>query len=51
MSQSQKDKIVRAKEQAGRSGQYKRSSSTNVKGARKKVLLLETGFKKKNGLM
>jgi hypothetical protein len=48
MSQSQKDKIVRAKEQAGRSGQYKRSSSTNVKGARKKGATLRDWFNKEN---
>ena len=39
-------KIVRAKEQAGRSGQYKRSSSTNVKGARKKGATLRDWFQK-----
>ena len=49
MSKAEKDKVVRAKESAGRSGKYKRSSSTNVKGARKKVLHLETGLKKRIG--
>ena len=38
MSKAQKDKVVRAKESAGKSGKYK-------------VLLLETGLKKKIGLM
>ena len=36
LSKKEKQKIIRAKESAGRSGKYKRSSKTNVKGARKK---------------
>jgi len=48
MSKAQKDKVVRAKESAGTSGKYKRSSSTNVKGARKKGATLRDWFEKEN---
>tara|TARA_R110000744_G_scaffold318781_2_gene425154 strand:+ start:45 stop:299 length:255 start_codon:yes stop_codon:yes gene_type:complete len=48
MSKAQKDKVVRAKESAGKSGKYKRSSSTNVKGARKKGATLRDWFEKEN---
>ena len=48
MSKAQKNKVVRAKESAGRSGKYKRSSSTNVKGARKKGATLRDWFEKEN---
>ena len=33
MSKSEKDKVIRAKQSAGKAGKYKRSSKTNVKGA------------------
>ena len=51
MSQKERDAVVRAKQDAGSKGKYKRKRSSFVKGARKKVLHLETGLKKKTGLM
>ena len=51
MSAAEKKKVVNAKKSAAASGKYKRSSKSNVKGARKKVLHLEIGLKKKTGLM
>ena len=48
MSKAEKDKVVRAKRSAGRAGKYKRSSKTNVKGARKKGATLRDWFEKEN---
>jgi len=48
LSKAEKQKIIRAKESAGRSGKYKRSSKTNVKGARKKGATLRDWFEKEN---
>ncbi len=48
LSKKEKQKIIRAKESAGRSGKYKRSSKTNVKGARKKGATLRDWFEKEN---
>lgn len=48
LSKAEKQKIIRAKESAGRSGKYKRSSKTNVKGARKKRATLRDWFEKEN---
>ena len=47
-SKKEKQKIIRAKESAGRAGKYKRSSKTNVKGARKKGATLRDWFEKEN---
>jgi hypothetical protein len=48
MSKSERDKLVRAKKKSGKQGKYKRSSKTNVKGARKKDATLRDWFKKEN---
>ena len=48
LSKKEKARIIRAKESAGRSGKYKRSSKTNVKGARKKGATLRDWFEKEN---
>ena len=48
MSKSQRDKLVRAKRSAGAKGKYRRSSKTNVKGARKKGATLRDWFQKEN---
>ena len=48
MSKAEKDKVVRAKRSAGRAGKYKRSSKSNVKGARKKGATLRDWFEKEN---
>mgnify|MGYP001261381323 FL=1 len=46
MSKEERQKVIRAKRKAGKSGQYKRSSKSNVKGARKKGATLRDWFKK-----
>ena len=46
MSASERAKVVRAKRTAARSGKYKRSSKSNVKGARKKGATLRDWFQK-----
>ena len=48
MSKSERDKLVRAKKSAGAKGKYKRSSKTNVKGARKKGATLRDWFQKED---
>ena len=48
MSQAERDKVVRAKRSAAAQGKYKRSSSSNVKGARKKGATLRDWFEKEN---
>ena len=48
LSKSEKQKIIRAKESAGKAGKYKRSSKSNVKGARKKGATLRDWFEKEN---
>lgn len=48
MSAAEKKKVIRAKESAGRSGKYKRSSKSFVKGARKKGATLRDWFEKEN---
>ena len=45
MSKAERDKVVRAKRSAAKSGKYKRS---NVKGARKKGATLRDWFEKEN---
>ena len=48
MSKAQRDKLVRAKRSAGAKGKYRRSSKTNVKGARKKGATLRDWFQKED---
>tara|TARA_R100001163_G_scaffold23718_1_gene19824 strand:- start:591 stop:875 length:285 start_codon:yes stop_codon:yes gene_type:complete len=48
MSKAERAKVVRAKESAGKKGKYKRSSKSNVKGARKKGATLRDWFEKEN---
>lgn len=48
MSTSEKKKVVNAKKSAAASGNYKRSSKSNVKGARKKGATLKDWFEKEN---
>ena len=48
MSKSQRDKLVSSKRSAGAQGKYKRSSKTNVKGARKKGATLRDWFRKED---
>ncbi len=42
MSSSEKSKVVSAKKSAASSGKYKRSSKSNVKGARKRTKTFKT---------
>ncbi len=48
MSQSEKSRVVSAKRSAAAKGDYKRSSKSNVKGARKKGATLRDWFEKEN---
>ena len=48
MSKSERQRLVNAKQKAGRAGKYKRSSKTNVKGARKKGATLRDWFEKED---
>ena len=48
MSKEQREKLVNAKRSAGAKGKYKRSSKTNVKGARKKGATLRDWFEKED---
>ena len=48
MSKSDKDSVVRAKRSAASSGKYKRSSKSNVKGARKPGATLRDWFQNEN---
>lgn len=48
MSKAEKDKVVRAKKSAAAKGDYKRSSKSNVKSARKKGATLRDWFEKEN---
>ena len=48
MSKAQRQKLVSAKKSAGSKGKYRRSSKTNVKGARKKGATLRDWFKKED---
>tara|TARA_B100000900_G_scaffold369574_1_gene347530 strand:- start:2045 stop:2563 length:519 start_codon:yes stop_codon:yes gene_type:complete len=48
MSKSERQSVVRAKRKAAASGKYKRSSKSNVKGARKKGATLRDWFEKEN---
>ena len=46
MSKSKRQELISSKRSAGAQGKYKRSSKTNVKGARKKGATLRDWFKK-----
>jgi hypothetical protein len=46
MSKEERQKVIRAKRSAGKAGKYKRSSKSNVKGARKKGATLRDWFEK-----
>lgn len=48
MSKEAKEKVIRAKESAASQGKYKRSSKSNVKGARKKGATLRDWFENEN---
>ena len=48
MSKSERNRLVRAKQKSGAAGKYKRSSKTNVKGARKKGATLRDWFEKED---
>ena len=48
MSQEERDAVVRAKQDAGSKGKYKRIRSSFVKGARKKGATLRDWFEKEN---
>jgi len=46
MSKAEREKLIRAKRKAAAKGDYKRSSKSNVKGARKKGATLRDWFEK-----
>ncbi len=46
MSKEERQKVINAKRSAAAQGKYKRSSKSNVKGARKKGATLRDWFKK-----
>ena len=46
MSKEERQKVIRAKRTAAAQGKYRRSSKSNVKGARKKGATLRDWFKK-----
>ena len=48
MSKAERQKLVNAKKSAGAKGKYRRSSKTNVKGARKKGATLRDWFEKED---
>ena len=48
MSKEEREKLIRAKRTAAAKGDYKRSSKSNVKGARKKGATLRDWFEKEN---
>tara|TARA_R100001510_G_scaffold51894_1_gene52132 strand:- start:1531 stop:1800 length:270 start_codon:yes stop_codon:yes gene_type:complete len=48
MSKAERDAVIRAKRSAASQGKYKRSSKSNVKGARKKGATLRDWFEKEN---
>ena len=48
MSQEERNKVVNAKKNAASRGKYRRSSKSNVKGARKKGATLKDWFDKEN---
>tara|TARA_R110002012_G_scaffold107388_1_gene249100 strand:+ start:1322 stop:1594 length:273 start_codon:yes stop_codon:yes gene_type:complete len=48
MSAAEKKKVISAKKSAASKGKYKRSSKSNVKGARKKGATLKDWFEEEN---
>mgnify|MGYP003116667425 FL=1 len=48
LSKEKRQELVRSKRSAGAQGKYKRSSKTNVKGARKKGATLRDWFQKED---
>ena len=48
MSKEQRQKVINAKRSAAAQGKYKRSSKSNVKGARKKGATLRDWFQKED---
>ena len=48
MSPEEKQRVISAKKSAASGGKYKRSSKSNVKGARKKGATLRDWFEKEN---
>ena len=48
MSPEQRQKVINAKKSAASKGQYRRSSKSNVKGARKKGATLRDWFQKED---
>ena len=48
MSKAEREKLVRAKRSAGKKGKYRRSSKTNVRGARRKGATLRDWFEKED---
>lgn len=48
MSKEKKDELVKSKKSSGSQGKYKRSSKTNVKGARKPGATLRDWFEKED---
>jgi len=48
MSKEERQKVIRAKQSAAAKGKYKRSSKSNVKGARKKGATLRDWFEKED---
>ena len=48
MSKKERQRLVSAKQKAGKAGKYRRSSKTNVKGARKKGATLRDWFQKED---
>ena len=48
MSKEERQKLVNSKKSSGAKGKYKRSSKTNVKGARKKGATLRDWFEKED---
>ena len=48
MSKKKRQELVSSKKSAGAQGKYKRSSKTNVKGARKKGATLRDWFQKED---
>jgi len=48
MSQEERNKVVNAKKNAASRGKYRRSSKSNIKGARKKGATLKDWFEKEN---
>ena len=48
MSKAERQRLVSAKQKSGKAGKYRRSSKTNVKGARKKGATLRDWFQKED---